>query len=66
MKMSYLGVLTRIQKSGEIKSDLDLDALADGMVSIIQGGLLLAKIHQSVAPMRNSIAQWISYLRVLK
>ena len=66
MKVAYFGVLTRIQNSGEIKSGLDLDALADGMVSIIQGGLLLAKIHQSVAPMRNATVQWISYLRVLK
>ncbi len=66
MKGAFMRALSRIQESGEIKADVDLNALADGTVSIVEGGLLLAKIHQSVAPMRNAMAQWIDYLRALK
>jgi len=66
MKQAYLVVLQRIQSNGEIKVDADLNALADGMSCILQGGLLLSKTHQSIMPMKNAASQWISYLRLLK
>jgi AcrR family transcriptional regulator len=51
---------------GEIPATVDPDALADFCFSIMQGGLLVAKIQRESAPFENAVAHALAYLKSLR
>jgi AcrR family transcriptional regulator len=51
---------------GEIPATVDPDALADFCFTIMQGGLLVAKIQRESAPFENAAAHAMAYLKSLK
>lgn len=52
--------LTRMRDSGELSEDADVDALALGLLTAVQGGLLVSQILRSVAPLEVALDQAIA------
>ncbi len=51
---------------GAIRTGIDPEALADFCFSIMQGGLLVAKIKRESAPFENAVVHALAYLQSLR
>jgi len=56
----------RMRERGDLSSHTDPQSLADFCITIMQGGLLLAKIKRESAPFENSVAHALKYLQSLR
>lgn len=48
---AYAALLDQARGRGELRADADARSLADFLVASIEGGILLAKVHKSTAPL---------------
>jgi TetR/AcrR family transcriptional repressor of nem operon len=47
--------LRNLQKAGHFRTDIDPDELAVTLLAVLQGGLLLAQVHRSPAPIETAV-----------
>jgi len=57
--------LRAMHDRGELKKDVAADNLALAMLAVLQGGLLLAKIHRQVGPLEVALDTMIEHIRSL-
>lgn len=55
--------LHRMRDRGELRTDADPDELASGMVAVLQGGILLAKVMNDVSPLRSAATMMLACAR---
>lgn len=65
MKQPLSDFFHTMKGKGELPESADPSALADFCVSIMQGGLLVAKIKREVRPFEHSVTHALQYLRSL-
>ena len=58
--------LETMRDRGELRSDVDPDALALGILASVQGGLLLSQTRRDSAAVRTAVDLSIAYLRTLR
>ncbi len=56
-------VVERGQAAGEIRRDREAGELANFIVAVIEGGLLLAKVMKYIVPLRDAKEQALTFLR---
>lgn len=54
--------LVRLQTLGQLRADADADALAANLMTALQGGLLLGKIHRSTEPLAQALDAAIDHV----
>lgn len=64
-KNILVGFFQRMQARGDLRSDVEPVELADFCYSIMQGGLITAKIKKSTISFEHSVAHTIRYLKSL-
>ena len=58
--------LETMRDRGELRADIDVPALALGMLASVQGGLLLSQTRRDSAAVRTAVDMSIAYLRTLR
>jgi AcrR family transcriptional regulator len=58
--------LTVMRDHGDLRSDVDVEALATSILASVQGGLLLSQTRRNTASVRIAIDASIAYLRTLR
>jgi TetR/AcrR family transcriptional repressor of nem operon len=66
IKSSLAEFFLRMKERGDLSSHTDPQSLADFCITIMQGGLLLAKIKRESGPFENSVAHALKYLQSLR
>lgn len=59
----FSGIISNGQRRGEIRGDRSPDELANFLISIFEGGLLLAKVKKEITPYRDAQRQAIDFMR---
>lgn len=59
----FVAVMRRIQDHGDLRADADPVALANALLSAIQGGLLLGRLHRDSAFVNVSMDMAFTYVR---
>jgi TetR/AcrR family transcriptional regulator, transcriptional repressor for nem operon len=62
LKRALRTIVRQGQEAGELRRDLDLEAFANVFVAQLEGGVMLAKILGSQAPMRHIVQHLESWL----
>jgi TetR/AcrR family transcriptional regulator, transcriptional repressor for nem operon len=57
--------LRRMRDNGELRPETDPDELASGMVSMLQGGILLSQARNDIGPLRSAVNVMLSRARSL-
>jgi AcrR family transcriptional regulator len=65
-KNSIVKFFHGLKAKGKLKKSVDPDALGDFCYSIVQGGMILAKIRKDIAPFENSVSHAVLYLKSLQ
>jgi hypothetical protein len=47
--------LRRMRDNGGLRREIDPDDLASGMVSLLQGGILLSQARNDIGPLRSAV-----------
>jgi TetR/AcrR family transcriptional repressor of nem operon len=58
-------VLRRLQESGALPPDVQVDRLATGLMGALQGGYMLAQTERDVTPMATSIDMALAHIESL-
>lgn len=58
--------LEEMKTAGELPRDFDSDGYADFAISALEGGIMISKVTQDPAPMRNSVALILRQFTALK
>ena len=58
--------LQTMRDRGELRPDIDADALALGILASVQGGLLLSQTRRDSSSVRTAVDMSITYLRTLR
>ena len=58
--------LATMRDRGELRVDIDADALALGLLASVQGGLLLSQTRRDSSAVRTAVDMSIAYLRTLR
>ncbi|MGE0268115.1 MAG: TetR/AcrR family transcriptional regulator [Candidatus Omnitrophota bacterium] len=56
----------KMKAKGELKQDVDPDALADYCLSVMQGGMVLSKVNRHTKAFENSVRHAILYIHTLR
>ncbi|PRZ43064.1 TetR family transcriptional regulator [Antricoccus suffuscus] len=59
----FAAVMVRLRESGDLRVDADPDDLASALLSAIQGGLLLGRLHRDAHFVRISMDIGLAYVR---
>ncbi|HEV8130166.1 MAG TPA: TetR family transcriptional regulator C-terminal domain-containing protein [Acidobacteriota bacterium] len=54
------------ESAGELQKDVDLREVAQFIVAGLEGGIMLAKVHKNITPMRQCLRQLKRYLVLLR
>lgn len=65
-KSSLVGFFEEAKANGDFNGPVNSEALADFCQSMIQGGLLMAKIKKDISPLENTVKHIIKYLKSLR
>lgn len=65
-RQPLLNFFRMMKDSGKIKKSIDPKSLTDFCYSIMQGGLLVAKIQRDITPFENSVNHALQYIYSLK
>jgi AcrR family transcriptional regulator len=63
---SLVRFFAAMKKRGELRAGCDPDSLADFCQSIMQGGLLMAKIRRDSTPFEHSVQHALAYVKSLR
>jgi TetR/AcrR family transcriptional regulator, transcriptional repressor for nem operon len=65
-KSALIKFFNQAKKNGEFNQVVNSEMLADFCQSMIQGGLVLAKIRKDVRPLENTVKHVLKYLKSLR